>query len=325
MKKFLLIIMCFLFMGVVNARTLSHEDVIDGFLNSSLIKEINNSGETSEVVAVSDNTTNQSFDVTVGGTPYNSYSYAEGYIHYSDDSTITAENAEAQLKDFIFLSMFAEGIMTKSGVDVTRLNKTPDNFVFNFDTYNIYVESEPYNFTVDNVTLKGDYIRDYKLGFDTEKINAYANTVGYKEETTTTDKVPTIKIVSKDKKTVSLSVYVEDSDTTKKYQCNIYRSENKTSGFVSVFDNPFDCNDKNAIIIDGDLKENTTYYYKASVVGGTTESTVYEVILGNTNNNTNNNVVNPKTGTNQFIPLLIGFLVSIGALFFFHKNSGIKL
>ena len=34
---------------------------------------------------------------------------------------------------------------------------------------------------------------------------------------------------------------------------------------------------------------------------------------------------NPKTGINQFIPLIFGLLASIIVLFIFHKNSGIKL
>ena len=118
MKKILLLIMCFLFVGVVNAKTLSIEEVIDGFNNSTFIKPTNESADESSKVTAVNNTDASSIDIYVGEELSRSYSYSEGYIHFTDNREITEENANDQLFDLIYLSSLFEGVITKSGFDV---------------------------------------------------------------------------------------------------------------------------------------------------------------------------------------------------------------
>ena len=155
-----------------------------------------------------------------------------------------------------------------------------------------------------------------------------ANRIGYLEEgstPTTTTKVPTIKLISKDKNSVNLSIYVEDEDWSIAYMCNVYRSKNKDSGYESIFNEPFSCVNKNAIYLDTGLEENTKYYYKAMAVGGNNYSNIIEVDLGNNTTKKEEKIVNPKTGNYDIVALMIGYIAGMSALYVFHKNSSIKI
>ena len=327
MKKLLFILMCFLLVGVVDAKTLTKEEICDGFMNSTVIKLLNQNNDSSKQISIVNNEDNESFDIIMGGEVVRTYSYHEGYVHFVDDREITKQVAEEQVNDAIYLVSILEGALQKSGIDFSSLKPIDDDFVYNFEEYDFYQRSEDFSVPVDSGTFSGDFIREMKIGFDTDKLTAFANAVGFADDGTpaSTGKIPTIKLLSKDKTNVSLSVYTDENE---EYKCNLYRSTSKTSGFVKVFEEPFLCNNKNAIYLDEGLEENGTYYYKAAVDGESIFSDIIEVVLGNTNNNSTNtdsNIVNPKTGVNQFVPLIIGFFASIIVLFIFHKNSGIKL
>lgn len=330
MKKILFIVMCFLLVGVVNAKTLTKEEIAEEFINTTFITILNQNADESKKISIVNNQDNETFDIKVGEEVVRTYSYAEGYVHFVDDRELTKPIVEDQVNDMIYLMSLMEAALKKSGVDVDKLKAFEDNVLNNFEQYDVYVNKEDYNFEDEGVTYSGEFIREFKLGFDTDKLTAFANAVGFEDQSTPepTGKIPVVKLLSKDKTTVSLSIYVEGNED---YKCNLYRSTSKTSGFEKVFNEPFSCTDKTAIYLDEGLNENTTYYYRASVDGETTFSNILEVALGNTSTNTNtntnsdSNVTNPKTGVNQFIPLIIGFFASIIVLFIFHKNSGIKL
>ena len=313
MKKILLLIMCFMFVGAVNAKTLSIEEVVDGF-NHSKTKEL-----IGGTITATHNEANSSIDIAgkaADGTDVSrSYSYSEGYIHYTDDTNpITEEAAMNQLVDMFFLNGILEGIFTKSGYDIERLNDIPDDFEFDFDRYGISMQTEPYSITGTDSTSSGDYIRDYKIGFDTDKIAAFVTAVGLKPDMS--DKVPTLTITEKGKNSVSLNAFATDQDGDDAYSCEIYRATKKNGEYTKL-DFEVNCSTKDVSLVDENLKKDTTYYYKAKVVGGTKYSNIVSY--------TNGKIVNPDTGVNNFVPLLIGFILGIGALVLFRRNSMIKL
>ena len=314
MKKILFILLCFLFIGVVDAETLSIGEIIEGFRDSRYLDMYDPAD-----VEVTNNTANSTIDIhiTANGNNYTrSYSYAEGFIHFTDDRAITLETASDQFIDALLLGALSEGIINLSGFDAGQLNEIPDNFVFDFDRYGFYVRTEDYSFDVDGSVASGDFIRDFKIGFDTDKIANYVEDVGYKEDAPAlTDKVPTVKIVKKTSSAITINVFVDDSDN---YECELYRSTTKNGNYESL--GTIGCYNKNMNFVDDSIKKNTTYYYKAKSVGGDTFSKIVS-----TGTSENGDVVNPKTGSNQALPLIIGFVLGIGALVLFRRNSVIKL
>lgn len=327
MKKGIFLILCFLFIGNINAKVLDVEEVIDGFLNTTLIKQTNSYAQDNEKISVVANDDNKTFDIYMGSELLRSYSYRDGYIYFSDDSEITEEVANNQFYDFILLGSFIEGVVNKSGFNFETLNDVPEDFVFDFDKYGIEIQSEHYEFSSGSEeegyqSISGDFFRVVKIGFDTEKIATFVNTIGIKEQEEEEDLskiVPTIKVVKKDKKSVELNVFIDSSDSSKTYYCNILRSTNKDSGYKDIFALPVECSDKDLKVVDNNIKDNTTYYYKAIVVGGSKYSNILKVSIGS-------KIVNPKTGdSNQFIPLLIGFVVMLSFVFYLNKNNSYEL
>lgn len=313
MKKILLVIICFLFISVVDARTLTIQEITTGFMDSAIIKEINASAEENQKISIANNTDNNSIDIYIGDNVHRSYSYLDGAISHEDTREINTENANDQLADIIFYYGLVDSVITKSGFDFQRVNEVPSDFVWDYQAYNLYLETEKYDF---GGGQSGDFLREFKVGFDTDKITAFVNAVGLKEEDNVKDLVPAIKVTKKTKNSVTLSVFV--ADNSKERFCYIYKSETKDGEYEKLSEMAVSCSKTITSYIDEDIYPNKTYYYKSMVLGGEKFSNIVKV-------STYDKVVNPDTGNNQIIPLLIGFIISMVALFIFHKNSGIKL
>ena len=324
MKKVLFILMCLLLVGKVNAKTLSIEEVIEGFMDSTIIKAFNNESNEGTVSAVN-NTENSTIDIVVTADGRSevakSLSYSKGYIDYSDNREITEQNIMENLKDSIYLMSIFEGILIKSGYAGVQINDIPTDFVPSLETYGYYSETEHYDMDDNNGGhMSGDYIRVLQIGFETDKIDNLINTIGINngsggsgttepDTPTIVDAAPAIKYKNRKKTSVDINVYVEGA--TSSTTCDVYRSDDNVDyKKIDALSGP--CNSKTKYVTDTGLKEKSLYYYKAVVTGGTKYSPVLKI---------QEYVKNPNTGVNNVFPLLIGLVLSLAVLFVFRKNS----
>ena len=323
MKKILLVLACLLLVSRVNARVLTMDEVVNAFNHSSVIEEFE-TGTGLTVTATNDTDTNSivvDFQESEQQGVIREYSYLPGYILLSNDSELTREVAEAQIMDSVALSGLLEAVLNICGHALEEVENKPNDFVYDFDRYNIYIESEPYTFTDtnggDTNTLSGIFIRTFKLGFDTDKINTFVSEIQSPtnpggDSTPDIDVPPTLKYKDRTKNSVSLSFYVEGAGAG--VTCDVYRAEGDNGTYTFI--GPFGCNTNNYVVDEG-LEENKTYYYKAVVTGGVRYSSVLKVPAYSDEN--------PDTGVNNVFPLLIGLVLSISALFIFQKNSKVQL
>ena len=318
MKKVLLVMVSLLLISRVNAKTLSIEELIEGFMETSTIKDMNTSDNGGKITVVNDE---ENKTITVKLTSDESteseervYSYANGYFEFTDDRQITEANVVDNLNDSIYLYSFFEGALTKSGLDIKKLDGKLENFKYDFNRHGIYIEEEPFEIKETeegySSTFKGSFIRAFKLSFDTSKLETFANDVlSTGGSSTTQNGIPTLKYKNRKKTSVELNVYVEGATSTT--TCDVYRStDNVDYEKITALSGP--CNDKNKYVTDTGLKETSLYYYKAVINGSNEYSPVLKVTEYDEN---------PDTGVNNIIPILIGLVISITLLFIFRKNS----
>lgn len=227
------------------------------------------------------NETNKNFDIYTENEKAFSFTYNDEYIEYDNRNTIvTKENC---LEDFftpIWIESVIQSIFNASG----HINKTiyrKGNYTDTYDTYGIQMETESCNFSgTDDDGSTWDYIKYFKISFDTNKIDALVNKYGiladnFEANPETKNLVPTLEAKDITENSVTLYPEVANYDSEDVF-CFIYRSNDINGTYEKISSAAVSCSDGIGII-DKNLKSNTTYYYKAIVYGGEKYSDIIKV------------------------------------------------
>lgn len=295
----------------VNARVVSINEFNDGFNNSPTIKELNNMS-TSKIESKV-NEVDKTIDVYAGTEKIYSFKYTDEYLEYSNrDVILTKENCSDDLSTLFMLSGILESMFKLSGHENITLSNDESMKSLTYEKDGIVLEGEHYNFEEEseNGTLKysGDFVRYFKISFDTEKIDAFATKYGVAISDDPNKEIintitPTIKgsDVTETSITIYPNVSLDNLSSDTKINCHIYRSESIDGNYEKITNTPIDCVNSTGYT-DSNLKSGTTYYYKTVIVGAEKYS---DIISISTNGTINNVPENPKTGVSFPIVMLL--------------------
>ena len=326
----------------IYAKTITINEVANGFNNSTIIAGLNQFGGN---ITSSVDTTNGKLDVYDGTDKVFSLNYTYDYIEYDNRSaTVTKENAEKDVSTMFVLYGIMESIFKLSGYDDKTLSKDA-TYTDTYDTYGIQLLTEPYSYsgTDDDGgswSMSGEFIKYFKMSFDTDKIDALMTKYGVDASTQDPNKeiimglTPTLEVQDITENSVTLYPHIAYTNTDSDYTvyCYIYRSISENGTYEKISDMATNCLDSVGIV-DDELSSNSTYWYKTIVMDGTKYSEPLKVTtksVSTTDTSTNNIkkddvTENPQTGV--FVPIIpIGLLIigGIATLVIFRKKSVFK-
>ena len=286
-----------------------------------------------------------------------SLDYTDNYILFDNSKNVpTDDGSSAAMFYFILFHNFLNAILNLTGIDKDYTVNTIDNYTNDYDKYNVEIVYKNYKYTVNTDSgteeKESTYLNDFKIGFDSDKIRAFA--AAYGKETNAKkygNLIPKLTMnISKGMPYYSVALdYTPKNDKDRPY-CSVYRSEAIDGEFVNVSSDGWSvgCNNLSDSISYGDdkIEAGKIYYYKAQVTGSDKFSNILKVDLtSNIITDTSNNEIiyapskdndkedktddktttndkkeepkkdykNPETGNFlPFLPILILILASIG-------------
>lgn len=327
----------------VYAKTLTINEVANGFKNSTIIDGLNQLGGN---ITSSVDTTNKTLDVYSESEKVFSFKYTDDYIEYDNRSAIVSkETAEKDVLTMFMLYGVFDSIFKLSGYEDKTLSED-GIYTDTYDTYGIQLITESYSYsgTDDDGgtwSMSGEFIKYFKMSFDTDKIDALMTKYGVDASTQDPNKeiilglTPTLEAKEITENSITLYPHIAYTNTDPDYKvfCYVYRSTSENGTYEKISDMAVNCLDEVGVV-DEKLSSNTTYYYKAVVMDGTKYSEPLKVTTKeatipaptNTNNTNKDDVVeNPKTGVTLPVATLgIMMIGSIIALIVARKKSVFK-
>lgn len=324
-----LFLMGVIFFSTINnvyAKILTIDEISGKFSTSIVIESLNQLEGVNFSSVV--NSTNNTLYIYNDSEKVMSFYYTDDYIEYNNrDAVVTQENFSVD----IGVAGVMQTILELSEYD----NKTligDEDYTDTFETYGIQMETEYFSFKTDNGNMSGDFIKYFKMSFDTDKIDSLMDKYGTDISNNDPNKeiianlTPTLE--AKDITTNSVTLYPHinyvNTDSDYKVFCYIYRSTSEDGTYEKISDMAVNCMDGIGFV-DEDLDGNTTYYYKTSVVDGikysdiiqvtTKDFAASEIIPSSTNSNNDDLIENPQTG--QFFPVATTILMLIGSFVIF--------
>lgn len=368
MKKifvFLLSLVVFIsFSDSIQAKMLTPTEVFNDFKTSFIDPMNTQGGELSTTV----NETSKTYTVYAASEPIIIFNYTDGYVEYDHRSEdITQDNIEKELGAMFCYDAMVNSILKLSGYGDKTIRS--DEFPELEDTFNQYgyqVSFEHHNFEGTDEggswSMSGDFIKYFKMSFDTSKIDALMNRYGIDKEeyeniinnnnnddnddddeeyysdddgmnellenmTTTLE----IGNITTNSITIKPFVLFGTSRENFKIYCNIYRSTSENGTYDKITDEPINCFNSDSYTDTG-LKSNTTYYYKTKIIQSNKYSEVYAITTkaegaanAATNSNKGDTVKNPETGVVTYTAASIAVIIaSIVALIYTRKKNAFK-
>lgn len=337
-----------LFWPIINvaAKEITIKDVSSEFVKSDMVEILK---EPDKDITASLEEEAQTLNIYSGQQKIITFKYTDEYIEYDNrQAEITEETAPKDVINAFLIVGMMETILKLSGIDTQKLPDIEDeNFTDTYDTYGLEFETEPYSFSgtdeSGNWSVKGDFIRYFKISLDSEKIEALIEKYG------TTDSqgpskdliaslTPTLKATNIEEDSVTLypRLPYNGEDIKEPIYCDIYRATTENGPYEKISAGQVNCLD-DVGVIDKNLQSDTVYYYKTKVVDGlnfsdvlkvtTKKATIVEPLLQNptSNNNSNNQLANdvlkeeeienPDTGL--FLPISAIFLMLLVSILIF--------
>lgn len=273
---FLVIVFTFFFSTTGGyARILTIDEISDK-LNNTILVEYQKLGVNYKSLV---NKTDKTLDFYNGTELTSSINYTDEYILFEDNEPMTENSILKNWQDFLGIINTLYAIFDLSGYPNKTITGNKEYFLNSYDEYGFEVRSENYESEVGS----SDYIRYFKISFDTEKISKLMEKYGVDiEQDINQEKVMEItpKIEAKEitKNSVELYPRIEanEIDTDYGIYCYIYRSTSRDGTYEKISDFAINCRDESSMI-DSELKSNTTYYYKTVYMLGSNFSDVIEV------------------------------------------------
>ena len=183
---FLIGILFFSTINNVYAKTLTINEINDEF-KTSFIDEFNKLGSN---LSSSVDPTNKTLDVYSDSEKIVSFKYTDEYIEYDNRSAVvTQETALDDMGTMLSLGGIINAILNLSGYE----NRTiPDedkiDFTNTYDTYGLQIEAEHFEYSGEENggtwSTSGDFIKYFKMSFDTDKIDALMDKYGIDKDGT---------------------------------------------------------------------------------------------------------------------------------------------
>ena len=365
MKKItilLAILSTFFITTKADARTITIEEIIKNFNESSYTTEMSNL--LSAEIKSEDDDTNKQIKIYTDDEVIAILNYNDEYIEYkNDEETTNDEEALARAINGIWLESLIDSAIKSAGHNNKSVLAPETN---NFEKYGLEIIEEEYKINSElNIETTIPLLKNMKISRNTEKINALVNDFGIEEDkeqennNTIKNAIPIIKAEEITDKQVVLNLNILNKNEINQdgtIFCYIYRSESENGTYEKISDMAYNCIGE-LKVIDENLKSNTTYYYKAIANGGEIYSDIIkvttkeeekesnvkdEIIKPETNNNNNNNnnnkkptnsqisnkneqIKNPDTGQNiSFMTLIFITILSIGTIIFIKKKNYFK-
>ena len=320
MKKILGFMMVLLlstaFIGRISAETLLVNSVVEEFKKTDIFVGLSELGAQLDV-----KTEDNMINIYEDADKIMSFKYGEDYIEYDNRDTVVSKDNYLDTNAIWVLGML-EAVLKLSGIQDKAPREDVD-YSNAFDEYGLNLEIEHYDFSGsdDNGhwTIKGDYIKYFKISLDTEKINKLIETYGEDVEDANKDILenltPSLELKEVTSNSVTLKPSINYTNTDPEYvvACNIYRATSIDGVYEKISDKEFNCLNNDGIV-DTNLESNKTYFYKALLLNGKNYSNIIEVT---TKKSEENVTTNPKTGISTFAKQgLILIILSLGALVF---------
>ena len=358
MKKILnyILVSAAFFLGIstANARMLTSEEVFNDY-NTTFIEPMNSHGAG---LTVTNDTTNKKYIISSGTDELLTFNYNNEYIEYDNRSAvITEDNIEQQVGVMFCYDAMVNTILRLSGYDDKTIKSEEFPYLEDtFEPYGYQVTYEHHDFSGEDEngpwSMSGEYVKYFKMSFDTDKIDALMNRYGidkeeyyeYKNQNNRDDfyqwliENMNVKIEFDEVTTNSVtlvftmgSYYSEDKVDV---LCDIYRSTSENGTYEKITSSPVSCVN-NSEYKDTGLNPNTKYYYKTKYADNNRYSNVFGITTlplttgttGTTGANTNKNgtVKNPETGVFTYtVASLAVILGSVGALLYTRKKNAFK-
>ncbi len=290
-----------------------------------------------------------------------SLDYTDNYILFDNSKNVpTDDGSSAAMFDFILFHNFLNAILNLTGIDKDYTVNTIDNYTSDYDKYNVEIVYKNYKYTVNTDSgteeKESTYLNDFKIGFDSDKIRAFAAAYGKETDAKKYGNLaPKLEMyVAEGIPYYKLSLEYTPKDESDKPYCKVYRSETIDGNYVKLGAENWSigCNDfENGIAFgDDEAKAGKTYYYKAQVTGSDKFSNILKVnltsnIITDTSNNeiiyapskdndkedktddkttTNDKKEEPKKDyknpeTGDFLPLLPILILILASIGVWHK------
>ena len=298
MKKISLLIFMIMLMPImymkVEAKKVTAAEFVTEF--NRLAKDYGGNELVSKIEATIDNN-NKQIKVTADAENI-LLTYTDDYLEYTRSGGIPTDlNLSESMLDSLIFEALLETMFSLSGISKNYNAALPSDYDNDFDKYNVVFVLKDYAYTItqdDGSTKEAEssYIDNYKIGFDTEKIAAYAKIYG-----TETDSkkygglIPrlSLKIGSDGKPMYSLNLdYTPKNDDDTPY-CKVFRADDVDGNYKNIVGGSEDsdwsmgCIETVEGVLHGDTtaETNKVYYYKAQVIGSEKYTDIFKVDLVN--------------------------------------------
>jgi hypothetical protein len=317
----------FLSINGVGARVITIDEFAEEFDDSSGIIDYYKQFEGYSNMASQLDKENNKFKIVNGSIELVSFDYTNDYIEYVDSSEITFESAQDQMLTTLFVSGVMKTIFNISGYEVSipdiEIGENDLQKESDYQTYGVLMANEPYNIMENDSSIKGNYIRHFKMSFDTSKADAFIQKYGTgisQNSTGTQDDSAVLTLVANDITSSSVTLYPYfDSQAEDTVYCYIYRSNQEDEGFTKISNDAVDCSNGGHITDEG-LSSSTKYYYKAVTTNGNKTSETINITTKMAESTADKN---PGTGLfeSTWIVLLVIVSVFVGIMIAYRKSA----
>ena len=215
--------------------------------------------------------------------------YTDTYIEYKySGSTPTNINVMEEYYTQLIFKAFLDSLFSLTNVKYYYSVAYIESYENNFDKYNVELVYTDYKYNDKNdagetVEKDASYISSFKLGFDSDKINTFAETYAKSKHFNLIPKLNMTILDGDVSYNFKLAYTKEDEDDVP--YCAVYRSDSLDGTYTNIDDGNMlvSCEERDSgvYLVDETAVKGKTYYYKAQVVGSDKFSNILKVDLAN--------------------------------------------
>lgn len=239
-------------------------------------------------IVLKNDSVNKQFLMIFNSNKEKTYPYTDEYFEINKEIK-TSDDILGSIYDSFIEEMVVVGAYKSLGCTNEQIDNILSWYegsteINNYDKYGVIVENDKYEFSEDESTLSGTYLKHFKFSFDKEKMknaindfSAKANPDADEDDDWDADEkfVPSISFgtVTAERITIAASVS-EKLGFTSAPDCNIYRADSSDGDYKLI--GTVACDGSN-YLYDNNVVKGKNYFYKASIVGYDNLSKSYNV------------------------------------------------
>ena len=268
----------------VDAKNLSVNEVVNEF-NKEVTEKYTILGD----LKASVDNENKKVKLVSDGKESTLLNYTDTYIEYKySGSTPTDDNLMQELYIQTVFRAFLDSLFSLADVKDYYSVKYIESYENNFDKYNVELIYTDYKYNAKNdtgetVEKDSSYTSSFKLGFDSDKINAFAENYAKSKYFNLIPKLN--MILSNGDVSYNFKLHYTKKDDHDIPYCAVYRSDALDGTYTNIDDSNvlISCEERDSFVylVDKTAVKGKTYYYKAQVVGSDKFSNILKVDLAN--------------------------------------------